>query len=45
MRLSEMTQNQFLKTAYSRHKTVAICEFEKIQSPISEIVGCIILLF
>ena len=44
MLLSEMTQKQLLKTAYIRHKPVAICGFVEFPRPILTIDGSISLL-
>ena len=41
----KMTKNQFLKVAYNNEKTVDICEFVKIQRPISAIDGSITIIF
>ena len=43
MRLGEMTKKEVQKPSYNSGKTVAICEFVKIQSPFCGIVGSITL--
>ena len=45
MRLGKMTEKQLLKTAHSRHKTVALSEFVEIERLIFENDGSITLFF
>ena len=45
MRLGEMTKKQVLKPSYNSDKTVAICEFVKVQCPFYGIDGSITILF